>query len=50
MSEKEQIICDFTTGVCGPAGNEEQATPQGFVDLSTLTTDQKEQDQKEEEA
>lgn len=47
MDEKESMICDFTTGVCGPAGNEETTPTQGFVDLSTLTTAQEEEDEDE---
>lgn len=33
MAEKENIVCDFTTGVCGPA-DENQTGVMEFVDLS----------------
>lgn len=47
MKEKEQIICDFTTGICSSSEEKEEAAPQGFVDLSTLTLDK---EKNEEEA
>lgn len=32
MEDKKEIVCDFTTGVCGPAG--ENKGIMEFVDLS----------------
>lgn len=48
MTEKEQIICDFTTGICGPAGEQTTAS-QGFVDLSTLQGEELQEDTKNRE-
>ena len=43
MTKKEQIVCDFTTGICGPVGEQTTAS-QGFVDLSTLQAEEPKED------
>ncbi len=46
MKKKEEIICDFTTGVCGPADASEGVVE--FVDLSAKE-DKDEKEQKQDE-
>lgn len=34
MAENEEVICDFTTGICGPAGSTAEDGVMEFIDLT----------------
>lgn len=43
MEEKENIVCDFTTGICGPADAEADSCIIEFIDLTAKDEEETEE-------